>query len=83
MGGSQHPPEVLDPNQQAQGRRVKRVSLSLGELVLPAPQASRVESPGGVGVEVGGLDPGLERLGWAPPHGRVVIPKFLQSLNSS
>lgn len=57
MGGSHHPPEVLDPNQQAQGRRVKRVSLSLGELVLPAPQASRVESPGGVGVKVGGLGP--------------------------
>lgn len=57
-----------------------QASLSLGNLVLSAPQTSRVESPGGVGVKVGGLDSSLGRLGWAPPHDRVLIPKYLKSL---
>lgn len=63
--------------------RVKWVSLGLGNLVLFAPQTSHVESPGGVGVKVGGLDSSLGRLGLAPPHDGIVIPKYLQSLNSS
>lgn len=56
-------------------RRVERVSLSLGNSVPSAPQTSRVEAPGGVGVEVGAWTPDVE-LG-------VVIPKDLQPLSSS